>query len=190
MGNREDLLAGARAAILRRGLAKTTARDIAGAAGVSLAAIGYHFGSKDRLITEAIADALGSGVGDELEAAIRHTGSDTTLWQALASIWDAMCEVRHRHSETMLLSAENALLVARSPDSQEFMGESTRTAIHDLRKALAEQHSGLSEEQAIAVAKLFFLTFQGFAMLSIIAPDAVDVTGADIALAVQTLHEM
>lgn len=33
MGNREDLLAGARKAIIERGVAKTTARDIAAAAG-------------------------------------------------------------------------------------------------------------------------------------------------------------
>ena len=49
MGNREDLFAGARQVILERGVAKATAREIANAAGVSLAAIGYHFGSKDEL---------------------------------------------------------------------------------------------------------------------------------------------
>ncbi|MBF6246937.1 TetR family transcriptional regulator, partial [Nocardia elegans] len=64
MGNREDLLDGARKAILERGLAKVTARDIAAAAGVSLAAIGYHFGSKDRLITEALTEGMGEDVGD------------------------------------------------------------------------------------------------------------------------------
>ena len=59
MGNREDLLAGARKVIIERGAAKATARDIAAAAGVSLAAIGYHFGSKERLITEALTGAVG-----------------------------------------------------------------------------------------------------------------------------------
>ena len=37
MGNREDLLAGARRVILEQGVAKATAREIANAAGVSLA---------------------------------------------------------------------------------------------------------------------------------------------------------
>ncbi|WP_344294175.1 helix-turn-helix domain-containing protein, partial [Agromyces neolithicus] len=59
MGNREDLLAGARRVILERGVAKATARDIATEAGVSLAAIGYHFGSKEQLITEALMESLG-----------------------------------------------------------------------------------------------------------------------------------
>lgn len=70
MGNREDLLAGARRVIVERGVANATARDIAQAAGVSLAAIGYHFGSKDQLVTEALLDTLGTGIGDGMEAAI------------------------------------------------------------------------------------------------------------------------
>ena len=45
MGNREALLLGAKCCLLEKGLARTTARDIGGAAGVSLAAIGYHFRS-------------------------------------------------------------------------------------------------------------------------------------------------
>ncbi|MGH4006514.1 MAG: TetR family transcriptional regulator, partial [Pseudonocardiaceae bacterium] len=44
MGNREDLLAGAKRCLYEKGYGRTTARDIAAAAGgVSLAAIGYHF---------------------------------------------------------------------------------------------------------------------------------------------------
>ncbi len=70
MGNREDLLAGARQVILERGVAKATARDIAAAAGVSLAAIGYHFGSKDELVTAALMESLGSGIGDEMESVV------------------------------------------------------------------------------------------------------------------------
>src|SRR6187431_2046713 len=58
MGNREDLLAGARKVIMERGVAKTTARDIASTAGVSLAAIGYHFGSKEELLKAALRHAL------------------------------------------------------------------------------------------------------------------------------------
>lgn len=54
MGNREALVEGAKACLLEKGYSRTTARDIATAAGVSLAAIGYHFGSKDTLLNEAL----------------------------------------------------------------------------------------------------------------------------------------
>ena len=42
--------------MLEKGYARTTARDIASAAGVSLAAIGYHFSSKEALLTEMLSD--------------------------------------------------------------------------------------------------------------------------------------
>lgn len=58
MGNREALLAGAKRCLLEKGFARTTAREIAAASGVSLAAIGYHFGSKEALLTDALMQAI------------------------------------------------------------------------------------------------------------------------------------
>jgi AcrR family transcriptional regulator len=66
MGNREDLIAGAKRCLLGKGYAATTARDIAAASGVSLAAIGYHFGSKDALMNQAVFDSIGDWA-DELQ---------------------------------------------------------------------------------------------------------------------------
>ncbi|KAA8885404.1 TetR/AcrR family transcriptional regulator [Nocardia colli] len=191
MGNREDLLAGARKAVLERGLAKTTARDIAGAAGVSLAAIGYHFGSKDRLITEAITESMGSGIGDGMDAAIRAGGDGRSLREALAPTWSGLREVIENNHEALLLSAENALLVARSPESQEFMVQATEVAVTDLTATFREVHPELSEAQARAVATLYFMLFQGLAMTQLIAPAATaGVDGDQLALAVQTLRDM
>ncbi|MGB9028876.1 MAG: TetR/AcrR family transcriptional regulator [Acidobacteriaceae bacterium] len=59
MNNREALLLAAKKCLLEKGYNRTTARDIASAAGVSLAAIGYHFASKDALLTEALLLAFG-----------------------------------------------------------------------------------------------------------------------------------
>ncbi len=56
--NRAALLKGARICIEQIGYARTTARDVANAAGVSLGAIGYHFGSKEQLLNEAIAEGF------------------------------------------------------------------------------------------------------------------------------------
>ena len=66
MGNREALLAGAKRCLIEKGYARTTARDIAAASGVSLAAIGYHFGSKDALMNQAIYEFVGEW-GDEVQ---------------------------------------------------------------------------------------------------------------------------
>jgi AcrR family transcriptional regulator len=62
MGNREDLLAGALECLKTKGWTRTTVRDIAAAAGVNHAAIGYHFGSGALIeaFTQAI-EAWGAG---------------------------------------------------------------------------------------------------------------------------------
>jgi AcrR family transcriptional regulator len=57
MGNREALLEAAIVCLRERGYAATTARDLAQTAGVSLGAIGYHFGSTGALLNEAIAES-------------------------------------------------------------------------------------------------------------------------------------
>jgi AcrR family transcriptional regulator len=58
MTNREALLEAGIACLQDKGYADTTARDVAGRAGVSLGAIGYHFGSIGDLLNEALAEAV------------------------------------------------------------------------------------------------------------------------------------
>src|SRR5579864_9371285 len=86
MGNREELLAGAKRCLVEKGYAHTTARDIASASGVSLAAIGYHFGSKDALMNQAVYELIGEW-GDELERALTAEGaSDGDMLQRFESV--------------------------------------------------------------------------------------------------------
>ena len=89
MGNREELLAGAKRCLFDKGFARTRARDIATASGVSLAAIGYHFGSKEALLTEALRDAIaewGDGVARLLGGG---TGFEATWNGVTASFADS-----------------------------------------------------------------------------------------------------
>ncbi len=74
MGNREDLIAGAKRCLIEKGYARTTARDIAAASGVSLAAIGYHFGSKDALMNQAVYESVGDWA-EEVERALAAEGA-------------------------------------------------------------------------------------------------------------------
>lgn len=187
MGNREDLMAGARKAILERGLAKVTARDIASAAGVSLAAIGYHFGSKDRLVTEALTEESGSGIGDSFEAAIRDAGEGRSLSEAVPIGWNDLLDVVREHHEQLLLSLENAVRIARSEESQAYMMDAVNRGQNDLAEILRSVHPTVSEAEAKAVGKLYFTMFQGLAMLWMLAPEADLISGDDLALALKTL---
>lgn len=74
MGNREDLLVGARRCLAEKGYGRTTVRDIAAAADVSMAAIGYHFGSREALLNAAVIESIRAW-GDEVDSA-RHEPPD------------------------------------------------------------------------------------------------------------------
>jgi AcrR family transcriptional regulator len=81
MGNREDLLRGAKQCLVERGWSNTTVRDIAASAGVSHAAIGYHFGGRERLLVDALVEEL-----DELDARMAPDGRSASpgdRWRAL-----------------------------------------------------------------------------------------------------------
>ncbi|MGW4720400.1 TetR/AcrR family transcriptional regulator [Nocardia sp. NPDC004260] len=186
MGNREDLLAGARKVIIERGVAKATARDIASAAGVSLAAIGYHFGSKDQLITEALADSLGTAIGDSMEQKIRE-GSGAAPLAAFAATWNGMPAVFTENHDSMLASMENLVRVARSPESRKFFAQTLPGAYRDMADALREAHPQLSEEQAEAIGELYFVLVQGLGLLQTIAPDANLPDGDRLAQAIAAL---
>jgi len=61
---RNRIVLGAIECIERQGIVNTTVRTIAAEAGVNVAAISYHFGSKDALIEVALNHALGNFFGD------------------------------------------------------------------------------------------------------------------------------
>ena len=56
--HREALLEAAKRLLREQGYAHTTARDLVAASGTNLASIGYHFGSKEALLTEALGEAF------------------------------------------------------------------------------------------------------------------------------------
>ncbi|MCP3811243.1 TetR/AcrR family transcriptional regulator [Mycolicibacterium septicum] len=58
-GSKDKLRRAALHCIAQRGYAVTSSRDIAREAGVNVASINYHFGSKDALVTEALGECFG-----------------------------------------------------------------------------------------------------------------------------------
>lgn len=185
MGNREDLLAGARKVILERGVAKATARDIAAEAGVSLAAIGYHFGSKEQLITEALTESLGSGIGDRMEAVIRETTALPPL-QGFAALFNRMPEVFADNREALLASLENTVRVLRGPGGAHDLAAATNEAGRGIAEHLSAARPELDDAQVEAVAKLDFALVQSLGILWLVDPELVP-TGDELALAIAAL---
>ena len=186
MGNREDLLAGARKVIIERGVAKATARDIAAAAGVSLAAIGYHFGSKERLLTEALTDALGTAIGDGMGDLIRE-GAGAPPLHAFAHTWNGIPGIFAANREAILASLENILRVVRDPDAQRHMDAAIGEAYRGIAEDLRASHPQLTDDQAQALAQLDFVLVQGLALLWLVSPDGVVPSGDRLAEAITAL---
>ena len=88
ISHRDQLLEGAIECLRTKGYARTTARDIAAAANANLASIGYHFGSKEALLNEAITRTCEEWTARLGQAAFA-SGSESPLEQMGAS-WVAM----------------------------------------------------------------------------------------------------
>ncbi|MBN9156521.1 TetR/AcrR family transcriptional regulator [Microbacterium sp.] len=188
MGNREDLLAGARRVIVERGVANATARDIAQAAGVSLAAIGYHFGSKDQLVTEALLDTLGTGIGDGMEAAIVEA-KDLPRLAGFAALWNRMPDVFAANRETLLASMENAVRMMRDPAALTRMQAAVEEGYRGVAEGLVAAYPDLTPEQALALGQLEFVLSQGLGILWLLSPEGRIPDGDTLASAVTLLQD-
>jgi AcrR family transcriptional regulator len=185
MGNREDLLAGARRVILEQGVAKATARDIAAAAGVSLAAIGYHFGSKDELVSAALTESLGTGIGDAMETVIDETAA-LPLLDGFRVLWERMPEILAGNREPLLASLENTVRVSRDPNAGKAIADATEQAHLGIADVLRAARPDLDEQDLMAIAKLDFLLVQSLGILSLISPHVLP-TGSELARAVAVI---
>ena len=168
MGNREDLLESARRCIVEKGYARTTARDIAGGAGVSLAAIGYHFGSKEALMAEALL-ATGIRIGDALDEALR--GAPTG--DLLGRIWDRSLEVFVDQRALLAASMENLAQIDRIPAVAERMRAAQRGAVDGIAELLAEPLPRATAEERQALAAYYFAVINGLAIVWLIDPSIV-----------------
>ena len=84
---KERLLAEARRQFVDRGYTRTTLRGVAGACGVDVALIGYHFGSKRGLFAAAMEVPVGPA--DVVAAATRNGTVDAELLLAgLIRVWE------------------------------------------------------------------------------------------------------
>ncbi|WP_067823884.1 TetR/AcrR family transcriptional regulator [Actinomadura kijaniata] len=114
MGNREDLLAGAKRCLREKGYDRTSVRDIAAEAGVSTAAIGYHYGSREALLTQALFDLLDEW-GDSLGRALAPAADDDAA-RGFARMWDGLVEQFREHPDLWLATVELFLQARRQPE--------------------------------------------------------------------------
>lgn len=129
MGNREDLVVAAKRCLVERGWARTTVRDIAATAGVSHAAIGYHFGSRENLLVHALLEAV-EDLGRQIERDQQAGGPGS---------WEALIESFSTHRTLWVAQLEAIAQAEHVPAVRQLLAEGqkrSRAALGSVRLAL------------------------------------------------------
>ncbi|WKU05012.1 TetR/AcrR family transcriptional regulator [Micromonospora sp. HUAS LYJ1] len=185
MGHRERLLAGARVCLYERGYTRTTARDIVAASNTNLASIGYHFGSKEALLTAALVQAFEEW-GVEIDRVLRD-GTQPDLMDRLESMWTGLVESFGSHRPLWVAGIEAFALAEHLPVLREQLAESYSRA----RPALAAfviQNGGenVSEETRKAVGSFLLALMTGLTVQRLLDPEAAP-SGKELAAALRLI---
>ena len=188
MGNREDLLAGALECLKEKGWARTTVRDIATAAKVNHAAIGYHFGSREALMTEAFIEAMaewGAELGTSLEAAVDPTLAPRQQYEAF---WRQAIASYSANRRLWLASIEAAVEAEHSPKIRELIREGLRQARSGLAAGILGVHEAeLDSQSGSALGSIQLALMSGLLIQHLVDPDQApneqEITNGLLALA-------
>jgi AcrR family transcriptional regulator len=195
MSNRDDLLAAAKRALYDKGYTRTTARDLATDAGVSLAAIGYHFRTKEALLNEALIAAIGDW-GDELAAALAAEVDPRATWlERFEAIWSRVIDLFAAHRRLWIANFDVVSQIDRLPPD---VRQTLATAQQRGRLGLARLFQGLDpatdEARAQAVGSVYTALLVGVMGQWLVdpehAPSGRDLTEALRTIAADVCHEV
>ncbi|NUW38317.1 TetR/AcrR family transcriptional regulator [Nonomuraea sp. SMC257] len=133
MGVPEDLLAAAKQCLSERGYARTTVRDIVAVSGSNLAAINYHFRSKDALLARAMIEVTGEAVTEVLQA----FPDDSNAW--LEPFWAELIESFQAKPMVWRANVETLAQAPHLPDVRASLAEGQALAQRELARRLPHQ---------------------------------------------------
>ena len=187
MGHREDLLDGAADCLYTKGFGRTTARDVVAVSGTNLASIGYHFGSKDALLTEAAVRGAGEW-SQALYAALGRVDPGASPDERVEQAWSAIVELFRTDRKLWTTYVESLAEAARSPRLHDALVGAQRES----REELASMFHALPEdaEEADRHARVLGGFYQslltGLMVQWVLDPDTAP-TGAEVAEAIRVL---
>jgi AcrR family transcriptional regulator len=173
MSHREQLLEGAIECLRTKGYARTTARDIAAAADANLASIGYHFGSKEALLNEAITRTCDEWTTRLGQAAFAGD-SESPLAQMGAS-WVAMLSSFDELRPVLIGLVEAVGQAAWSEDLRHELAAHYRTSREQVasmvRASLGEEAENTGADPDV-VASFLIAVCDGLVLQWLLDPDA------------------
>ncbi|HUN51109.1 MAG TPA: helix-turn-helix domain-containing protein [Candidatus Sulfotelmatobacter sp.] len=154
---RQAILGAARAVFLSRGLAGTTMRAIADAAGYVAGAVYAYFPTKEAIVGELLVQSLGN-----LSRAVKAAGSEAGLQAAAGALW------AHYRSNPGELSLALALLADGGAGLPPETGRQINGRLIALLQALAgslRQEAGMPPPEAERAAVTLLATLAGLLLL-------------------------
>jgi AcrR family transcriptional regulator len=184
-GNREALLLGAKRCLLEKGYNRTTARDIASAAGVSLAAIGYHFASKDALLTEALLLAFGEW-DEDLQRALRAAVPvGIAPAERFEVVWTKIIATFESHRALWVANFEIFAQMVSQPESHMIVADKLQFARAGLAAIfLGVDESRLDERTVGTIGTFLHVILSGLVLQWLIDPRSSP-SGADLTAALR-----
>ncbi|MDX6261197.1 MAG: hypothetical protein QOH84_2885 [Kribbellaceae bacterium] len=184
MGNRDALIEGAKSCLMEKGYSRTTARDIATAAGVSLAAIGYHFGSKEALLNEAMRQALDEWGVDVGKAMSAELPGEVDVRERFAATWGQAVKTLESPQTRALWVTQFEVLSMHVPELLEALSKMQGEAREGLAMLFGSADENTDPETVQQVGTFYQALMLGVIALSLFDPEKAP-TGDDLAKSIQ-----
>jgi AcrR family transcriptional regulator len=180
------LLQAAKRLLAERGYAGTRVRDLTGASGTNLAAVNYHFGSKQALLNEALQESFQEW-GERIAQAARTDPDGGAPARMLASM-RALLDELPENQALFAAFLEGLLQAQRSPELRSQLAghyAEQRRWVGEI--VTAEQPAGAIPERMVEViASLVLAVVDGLLLQSLLDP-ATTPTGEELAALTQGL---
>ncbi|MEW1839118.1 TetR/AcrR family transcriptional regulator [Nonomuraea angiospora] len=186
MGNREDLLAGARRCLEENGWARTTVRDISAAAGVSMAAIGYHFGSREALLNAALVEAMREW-GEQIGVAMAAVDETATPGERFEALWERLIASIGEHRTLWLANLEAMVQAEHSPELRDELVAGQREGRRGMAAHLVDgDEADIAEHEVRTVGSVHLALLLGVMAQWLNDPDQAP-TGAEVLAGLRAL---
>jgi AcrR family transcriptional regulator len=164
--HRDALLDAAKRLLRERDYGNITARDLVAASKTNLGSIGYHFGSKDALLNEAIGQALEEWT-DAISRATRGDPGGTPM-ERMRNTWRAVLDEFEQVRPYFLAFIEALARSAHSPELAERLASHYERQRERVAGLLGEE---LDPDVARRIATLVIATTDGLLLQSFVDPD-------------------
>jgi AcrR family transcriptional regulator len=172
VSHRDALLEAARRLILEKGFTATTARDLVSESGTNLGSIGYHFGSREALLSQALEELFDEWA--ELLAGAAFSDGDAPPLERLAAAWKATLDTLGEHHALIRAFVEALAHAERSPEFREQLRDHyrrTQSTVAQLIEAALGPDAKADGADPKLIALFVIAVFDGLAIQSRIAPE-------------------